>query len=76
MLPMLITAALFAAHADAPKPPTNTVCPVTGEKVTAKSGTVVVKGRTYFFCCPGCGPMMQKDPDKYFKADGTPKNAK
>ena len=76
MLPILLTAALFAAPAEAPKPPTNTKCPVTGEAVTAKSGTVVVKGHTYYFCCASCGPKLQKDPDKYLKADGTPRNAK
>lgn len=76
MLPILVTAALFAAPADAPKPATNTKCPVTGEAITAKSGKVVVKGQSYAICCSSCGPKMQKDPDKYLKADGTPKNAK
>jgi len=76
MLPLLLTAALFAAPADAPKPPANTRCPVTGEAVTAKSGTAVVKGRTYAICCAGCGPKMQKNPEKYLKADGTPLNAR
>jgi len=44
--------------------------------VTAKSGTAVVKGRTYAICCAGCGPKMQKNPEKYLKADGTPLNAR
>lgn len=76
MLPLLITAALFAAPADAPKPATNTKCPVTGEAVTAKSGTVVVNGRTYRYCCKGCVPKLQKNPEKYLAPDGTPLNAK
>jgi YHS domain-containing protein len=75
MLPILIVAALVAPAPEA-KPATNTTCPVTGEKVTAKSPKVVVKGQTYFICCKGCDKAMLKDPDKYLNADGTPKNAK
>jgi YHS domain-containing protein len=72
----LSASALVAAPEKAPKPATNTTCPVAGDKVTAKSGKVVVRGREYYICCPACGPKLQADPDKYLNKDGTPKNAK
>ncbi|MEN3017409.1 MAG: YHS domain-containing protein [Candidatus Methanosuratincola petrocarbonis] len=25
------------------------------------------KGKTYYFCAPGCKRMFDKDPDKYLK---------
>lgn len=46
-----------------------THCPVTGEKVdpaTAKLKTVY-KGKTYYFCCPGCPEEFKKNPEKYLK---------
>jgi YHS domain-containing protein len=58
-----------------PKPATNTVCPITGEKVTAKSKKVVVRGQEYYYCCGGCENKLKADPDKYLNKDGTPKNA-
>ena len=24
-------------------------------------------GKTYYFCCPECQPMFEKDPAKYIK---------
>ena len=72
MLPLLFVAALVAAPQDAPKPATNTTCPVTGEKITAKKpATVVVKGQTYNLCCGNCTAAIQKDPDKYLNPDGS-----
>jgi len=62
MLPILIVAALVAPAPEA-KPATNTTCPVTGEKVTAKSPKVVVRGQEYFLCCMGCAAKLQKDPN-------------
>lgn len=44
-------------------------CPVTGEKVnpaTAKLKTAY-KGKTYYFCCPGCPEEFKKNPEKYIK---------
>lgn len=61
--------------ASAPKPATNTVCPVTGDPVSAKSKKVVVRGREYYYCCGGCEAKLKADPDKYLNKDGTPKNA-
>ena len=75
MLTMLITAALVAAPQTAPKPPSNTTCPVMGEKVDAKSPKAVVNGQEYFICCKNCKAKLEKDPGKYLNADGTPKNA-
>jgi YHS domain-containing protein len=59
-----------------PKPATNTICPFMGSKVTEKSPTVVVKGRTYYICCKGCDAKLEKDPDKYLNPDGSLKNEK
>lgn len=74
MLTPLLTLSLLAAGA--PQPATNAVCPVLGGKVSEKSKTVVVRGRTYRICCGGCDTQLLKDPDKYLQKDGTPKNAK
>jgi hypothetical protein len=77
LVPFVLSALIgIAPGADAPKPATNTKCPVMGEKVTEKSKTVTVKGREYRICCPGCGPKLTADPDKYLEKDGTPRNAK
>jgi YHS domain-containing protein len=67
--------ALLAAPASTVKPATNTICPVQGEKVTAKSPKVVVRGQEYALCCLGCDKKLLGDPDKYLNKDGTPKNA-
>lgn len=75
-------AVLAAPAADAPqpatpKPPTNTICPVMGNKVNpAKSPKVAVRGQEYFLCCKGCDKKLAENPDKYLEKDGTPKNAK
>lgn len=74
---LLLTAALTVVASDAPKPATNTHCPVMGSKVNpAKSPKVVVRGQEYFLCCKGCDKKLAANPDKYLEADGTPKNAK
>jgi len=74
---LTLSALLFAASAllAAPKPATNTLCPVTGEKVTAKSKKVVVRDQEYFYCCGGCENQLKASPDKYLNKDGFPKNA-
>ena len=74
MLNLLLTAVL--ATAPQAKPATNTICPVLGGKTDAKSSVVVVKNHAYRLCCPGCGPKLKADLDKYLEKDGTPKNAK
>ena len=72
----LALAVAAAALASAPKPATNTLCPVLGGKVDAKSPKVVVKGQEYRICCMGCDKELMANPDKFLKPDGTPKNAK
>ena len=44
------------------------VCPVMGTEITDVSkaaGKSVHKGKTYYFCCPGCKPKFDADPEKY-----------
>jgi YHS domain-containing protein len=56
-----------AKYMAAPKP-VSAVCPVMGTKipdVTKAAGKSVYKGKTYYFCCPGCKPLFDKDPEKY-----------
>lgn len=45
------------------------VCPVMKGSftVTRDTDAAVYKGRTYFFCCPGCAPVFRKNPAKYVK---------
>ncbi|MBP1627107.1 MAG: hypothetical protein H6Q00_1582 [Holophagaceae bacterium] len=74
MLTFLITTALVATPNV--KPATNTVCPVGGDKVNAKSQKVVVRGHEYYICCPDCAGPLTKNPEKFLEKDGTPKNAK
>lgn len=76
MIPFLLAAIVIVAPDPAPKPATNTICPVCGGKVDAKSKTVVVRGQAYRLACAGCDAKLKADPDKYLEKDGTPKNAK
>lgn len=43
------------------------LCPVTGDWFvkSAKTPKSVYKEKTYYFCCPGCKPQFEKDPEKY-----------
>ncbi|MHB9037384.1 MAG: YHS domain-containing protein [Armatimonadota bacterium] len=44
------------------------VCPVMSSKisdVTKAAGKSVYKGKTYYFCCAGCKPEFDKNPEKY-----------
>jgi Cu+-exporting ATPase len=44
------------------------VCPVMGNKIpdiTKAAGKSVYKGKTYYFCCAGCKPEFDKNPEKY-----------
>ena len=46
------------------------VCPVMGTEiadVSKAAGKTVYKGKTYYFCCDGCKPAFDKDPEKYIK---------
>ena len=45
-------------------------CPVSNEKVETydkASDYSDLKGTRYYFCCAGCKPKFDKDPDKYLK---------
>ncbi len=46
------------------------ICPVMHNKipnVTKAAGKSVYKGKTYYFCCPACKPLFDKNPAKYVK---------
>ena len=47
--------------------PWNKVCPVMGNKVNPKIGTVSYEGKAYGFCCAGCDAKFAKNPAKYSK---------
>jgi YHS domain-containing protein len=54
------------------------VCPVMGTKISDVSkaaGKSVYKGKTYYFCCPGCKPLFDKNPGKYIKKTKPAKKA-
>lgn len=46
-----------------------TVCPVSGEpfKVTESSPKTEYKGKTVYFCCPGCLEKFNASPDEFMK---------
>ncbi len=50
--------------------------PVCGMDVDEKrppGGKSTYKGKTYFFCAPGCKHSFDKDPEKYLAAPGSHK---
>jgi len=75
---LLLTLSALAAFAGtalaAPVAPTPAVpkpaaltCPITGEKIAspaAAAGHEAYKGKTYYFCCPSCQSIFDKDRDK------------
>jgi YHS domain-containing protein len=72
----LVSVAALAAGCGKAKPAANqkkvvsAVCPVMGTKiadVSKAAGKTVYKGKTYYFCCRGCKPLFDKDPEKYIK---------
>ena len=42
------------------------VCKMTVDEKTAKFKTDY-KGKTYYFCAPGCKFVFEEDPEKYLK---------
>jgi YHS domain-containing protein len=48
--------------------------PVCGMDVTpeAAAGKFEYKGKTYYFCSPGCRRSFEKDPEKYLAEDYQP----
>jgi YHS domain-containing protein len=51
------------------KPEEKPVCPVMKEEVEDVAGAAYsdYKGKRYYFCCPGCKPKFDKNPEKYVK---------
>lgn len=45
------------------------VCGMTVDPGTAKGGTSVYKGQSYFFCNPKCKTKFDADPEKYLKPE-------
>jgi YHS domain-containing protein len=41
-----------------------TICPVMGGKIN-KDIFVEYNGKKVYFCCPGCEPEFEKNPEKY-----------
>jgi YHS domain-containing protein len=63
-------AKMHSARKPATKKVASLVCPVTGEKIASikdAQGHSTYKGKTYYFCCPSCKPMFDKNPAKYAK---------
>ena len=54
-------------------------CPVMGGKVDADKAIAdpnqhsVYKGKVYLFCCAGCKPEFEKDPEKFIATPAAPK---
>ncbi len=48
---------------------TEAVCPVTKEKFKITKDTTYseYKGKYYYFCCEGCKPHFDKEPEKYIR---------
>jgi YHS domain-containing protein len=46
-----------------------TKCPVSGDEfvVSPTSPKAEYKGKTYYFCCPGCDKEFAKDPEKFLQ---------
>lgn len=45
------------------------ICPVMGSTFNASRDSLKseYKGKIYIFCCPGCKPQFDKNPEKYIK---------
>ena len=62
--------------------PAKATCPVMKAefKPTAATKTAVYKGKTYYFCCPGCDKKFAANPEQYLAAGpaaaATPQKAK
>lgn len=47
------------------------MCPVTGTETTPAKAydKTEYEGKTYYFCCAGCKPEFEKDPQKYLNQE-------
>jgi YHS domain-containing protein len=80
---LFASAAAFAGPATKPAPKASPAakkavakqyCAVTGEtlgSMGAAGGSSVYKGKKYLFCCQGCKPQFDKNPEKYVKTAKT-----
>ena len=62
-----------AVKKPAHKKAVSAVCPIMGTKipnVAKAAGKSVYKGKTYYFCCDGCKPKFDKNPEKYIHKKG------
>lgn len=46
------------------------VCNMEVDEKTA-AATYEYKGKTYYFCAPGCKAAFEKDPEKYLNSGGS-----
>jgi YHS domain-containing protein len=66
----ILSASAFATPTHAHKAkmvckPGSYICPVTGTAVASAkvaAGHETYKGKTYYFCCPECKPLFDKNP--------------
>ena len=85
----LVAGAAFAsprqgATIAAPKPAAKKaaaplICPVTGDKIASADKAYskeTYKGKTYYFCCPGCKPRFDKNRDAVIASAAKGKYAK
>ena len=49
------------------------MCLISNEEFTVTSGSprVDYKGKSYYFCCPGCDTKFKENPEKYLRPSGT-----
>ena len=59
-----------AVFASPQKEGTQASCPVTGEVFTIAKDTAHAeyKGKHVYFCCPGCKPQFDKEPERFIKS--------
>ena len=63
--PLIHKVAVYAAPETSVVDAGNKFCPVSGDKVSDKAGSVEYQGKRYGLCCAMCGGKFKKNPDKY-----------
>lgn len=63
-----------AATTNAEPLPESATCPVMKNtfKPDASTTRTTYKGKTYYFCCPGCDKKFAADPESYLGGDEAP----
>ncbi len=69
---MMMTFVLVLAGISQLQAAEKVTCPVTGEEFekTETTSSFEFKGKTYYFCCPGCKDKFVKNPDEYLNKEG------